>query len=230
MSVINTNISSMQAQASVRTSGLNLASAMERLSSGVRINSAKDDAAGLAISTRMTASIRGISAAIRNANDGISLTQTAEGSLNQISDNLQRIRELAVQSANTGNNTSDPAAMNNEATQLIAEIDRVASNTTYNGISLLDGAMFGKPLISSEIGTGTTFINIANETGLVVPPSDPIALRQAMQWLCDHPQRAAEMGAQALKRYREHFTAEKMVNAYAQMYRELQSARLKPRA
>jgi len=129
MSVINTNISSMQAQSSVRTSGLNLATAMERLSSGVRINSAKDDAAGLAISTRMTASIRGISAAIRNANDGISLTQTAEGSLAQIGDNLQRIRELAVQSANTGNNASDRAALNNEAKQLIAEIDRVASNT-----------------------------------------------------------------------------------------------------
>jgi glycosyltransferase involved in cell wall biosynthesis len=89
------------------------------------------------------------------------------------------------------------------------------------GISLLEGAMFGKPLISSEIGTGTTFINIANETGLVVPPSDPIALRQAMQWLCEHPQRASEMGAQAFKRYRHHFTAEKMVNAYAQIYREL---------
>jgi len=151
MSVINTNISSMQAQSSVRTSGLNLATAMERLSSGVRINSAKDDAAGLAISTRMTASIRGISAAIRNANDGISLTQTAEGSLAQIGDNLQRIRELAVQSANTGNNASDRAAMNNEAKQLIAEIDRVASNTKYNGIALLDGSFRGQDL---QVGAG----------------------------------------------------------------------------
>jgi flagellin len=151
MSVINTNISSMQAQNSVRTSGLNLSTAMERLSSGVRINSAKDDAAGLAISTRMTASIRGISAAIRNANDGISLTQTAEGSLGQISDNLQRIRELAVQSANTGNNASDRAAMNNEATQLIAEIDRVAANTTYNGINLLDGTFQDQNL---QVGAG----------------------------------------------------------------------------
>jgi len=151
MSVINTNISSMQAQASVRTSGLNLSTAMERLSSGIRINSAKDDAAGLAISTRMTASIRGISAAIRNANDGISLTQTAEGSLGQISDNLQRVRELAVQAANTGNNASDRAAMNNEATQLIAEIDRVASNTTYNGINLLDGSFQAQNL---QVGAG----------------------------------------------------------------------------
>ena len=151
MSVINTNISSMQAQSSVRTSGLNLSTAMERLSSGVRINSAKDDAAGLAISTRMTASIRGISAAIRNANDGISLTQTAEGSLSQISDSLQRIRELAVQSANTGNNSSDRAAMNNEASQLILEIDRVASNTTYNGINLLDGSFQAQNL---QVGAG----------------------------------------------------------------------------
>jgi flagellin len=151
MSVINTNISSMQAQSSVRTSGLNLSTAMERLSSGIRINSAKDDAAGLAISTRMTASIRGISAAIRNANDGISLTQTAEGSLGQISDNLQRIRELAVQSANTGNNSSDRAALNNEAKQLIAEIDRVASNTTYNGIALLDGSFQAQNL---QVGAG----------------------------------------------------------------------------
>jgi flagellin len=151
MSVINTNVSSMQAQNSVRTTGLNLSTAMERLSSGIRINSAKDDAAGLAISTRMTASIRGISAAIRNANDGISLTQTAEGSLNQISDNLQRIRELAVQSANTGNNSSDRAAMNNESTQLIAEIDRVASNTTYNGITLLDGTFQSQNL---QVGAG----------------------------------------------------------------------------
>jgi flagellin len=151
MSVINTNISSMQAQSSVRTSGLNLSIAMERLSSGIRINSAKDDAAGLAISTRMTASIRGISAAIRNANDGISLTQTAEGSLGQISDNLQRIRELAVQSANTGNNASDRAAMNNEAKQLIAEIDRVASNSTFNGIKLLDGTFQAQNL---QVGAG----------------------------------------------------------------------------
>ena len=152
MSVINTNISSMQAQSSVRTSGLNLSTAMERLSSGVRINSAKDDAAGLAISTRMTASIRGISAAIRNANDGISLTQTAEGSLGQISDNLQRIRELAVQSANTGNSASDRAAMNSEASQLIAEIDRVAANTTYNGIALLDGTFQAQNL---QVGAGS---------------------------------------------------------------------------
>jgi flagellin len=148
---INTNISALAAQSSLRKTGLSQATAMERLSTGVRINNAKDDAAGLAISTRMTANIRGISAAIRNANDGISLTQTAEGSLNAIGDNLQRIRELAVQSANTGNNSSDRAAMNAEATQLIAEIDRVSSNSTFNGIKLLDGSFQNQSL---QVGAG----------------------------------------------------------------------------
>ena len=140
MSVINTNISALAAQGSLRKSGLNSSTAMERLSTGIRINSAKDDAAGLAISTRMTANIRGMAAAIRNSNDGISLTQTAEGSLSTIQDNLQRIRELAVQSANSGNSPSDRASLNLEAQQLISEIDRVATNAAFNGSKLLDGS------------------------------------------------------------------------------------------
>jgi flagellin len=151
MTVINTNISAIAAQNSLRVTGLAQTNAMERLSSGIRINSAKDDAAGLAISTRMTANIRGISAAIRNANDGISLTQTAEGSLISIGDNLQRIRELAVQSANSGNNASDRAALNNEAAQLISEIDRIADNSTFNGIKLLDGTYKDQYL---QVGAG----------------------------------------------------------------------------
>ena len=152
MSVINTNLSAVAAQNSLRTSALSQTTAMERLSSGIRINSAKDDAAGLAVSTRMTANIRGLAAAIRNANDGISLTQTAEGSLSSISDNLQRIRELAVQSANTGNNDSDRAALNNEARQLISEIDRVANNSAFNGIKLLDGSFQNQSL---QVGAGS---------------------------------------------------------------------------
>ena len=152
MSVINTNLSAIGAQNSLRTSALNQTTAMERLSSGIRINSAKDDAAGLAISTRMTANIRGISAAIRNANDGISLTQTAEGGLTSIGDNLQRIRELAVQSANTGNSDSDRAALNKEAQQLISEIDRVANNSAFNGIKLLDGSFQNQSL---QVGAGS---------------------------------------------------------------------------
>ena len=151
MSVINTNVSAIGAQNSLRTSGLNQTSAMERLSSGIRINSAKDDAAGLAISTRMTANIRGLSAAIRNANDGISLTQTAEGALSSIGDNLQRIRELAVQSANSSNNATDRAALNAEANQLVSEIDRVAGNASFNGIKLLDGSYQDQSL---QVGAG----------------------------------------------------------------------------
>ena len=151
MSVINTNVSSIQAQNSMRTNGLKLSSAMERLSSGVRINAAKDDAAGLAISTRMTAEIKGLAGAVRNANDGISLTQTAEGALESINNNLQRIRELAVQSANATNSVSDRQAMHNEASQLISEIDRVAANSTFNGVKLLDGSYNG---MSLQVGSG----------------------------------------------------------------------------
>ena len=151
MSVINTNVSAIAAQNSLRTSGLNQTNAMERLSSGIRINNAKDDAAGLAISTRMTANIRGLAAAIRNANDGISLTQTAEGSLASIGDNLQRIRELAVQSANSSNNATDRAALHAEAALLVNEIDRVASNSSFNGIKLLDGSYQDQSL---QVGSG----------------------------------------------------------------------------
>jgi flagellin len=140
MSVINTNISALAAQSSLRMTNINSATSMERLSTGIRINSAKDDAAGLAISTRMTANIRGMAAAIRNSNDGISLTQTAEGSLSAIQNNLQRIRELAVQSANSGNSASDRASLNLEAQQLISEIDRVATNSAFNGSKLIDGS------------------------------------------------------------------------------------------
>jgi flagellin len=151
MSVINTNISALAAQASLRRTGLNSATSMERLSTGVRINSAKDDAAGLAISTRMTANIRGMAAAIRNSNDGISLTQTAEGSLSAIQNNLQRIRELAVQSANSGNSQSDRNSMNLEAQQMITEIDRVAANSAFNGSKLLDGTFKDQ---SFQVGSG----------------------------------------------------------------------------
>jgi len=150
MSVINTNISAIGAQNSLRLTSLNQESAMQRLSTGVRINSAKDDAAGLAISTRMTSNIRGLAAAIRNANDGISLTQTADGSLSAIGDNLQRIRELAVQSSNAGNNASDRAALNAEASQLVDEINRVANNSKFNGINLLDGTFKG----DLQVGAG----------------------------------------------------------------------------
>ena len=151
MSVINSNISALRAQASLSANQVNLGKAMERLSTGVRINSAKDDAAGLAISNRMTTDIRGYAVAMRNANDGISLTQVAEGHLAQITDNLQRIRELAVQSANASNSTADRQVMNLEASQLVAEIDRIANNSQFNNINLLDGTFVNKDF---QIGSG----------------------------------------------------------------------------
>ncbi|HEX6832054.1 MAG TPA: flagellin [Rudaea sp.] len=140
MQVINTNTIALNAQRNLNSSQSQLATAMQRLSSGLRINSAKDDAAGLAISQRMTSQINGLDQAGRNANDGISLAQTAEGSLGTISDNLQRVRELSVQSANATNSASDRAAIQTEVGQLLSEIDRVANQTTFNGVKLIDGS------------------------------------------------------------------------------------------
>ena len=136
---INTNTASLNSQRNLNTSQSSLTTSLQRLSSGLRINSAKDDAAGLAISERMTSQIRGNDQAARNANDGISLAQTAEGDMAQIGTNLQRMRELAVQSANASNSAGDRAALDNEAQQLSAEIDRVASTSSFNGVKLLDG-------------------------------------------------------------------------------------------
>jgi len=138
--VINTNTMSLNAQRNLSTSGASLATTIQRLSSGLRINSAKDDAAGLAISERFSTQIRGLDVAVRNANDGISLAQVAEGSLTEIGNNLQRIRELAVQSSNASNSASDRAALNAEVKQLTAEIDRVAKQADFNGTKLLDGS------------------------------------------------------------------------------------------
>ena len=139
--VINTNILSLNAQKNLNSSQGALATSLERLSTGLRINSAKDDAAGLAISERFTSQINGLNQAVRNANDGISFAQTAEGALSTVSDALQRVRELAVQSANDTNSASDRQALNDEAQQLIAEIGRVANSTEFNGGRILDGSL-----------------------------------------------------------------------------------------
>src|SRR5450759_3691182 len=138
-SVINTNMASLNAQRNLSTSQSALQISLQRLSSGLRINSAKDDAAGMAISSRMTSQINGLNQAARNANDGISLAQTAEGSLNAITDNLQRMRELAVQSVNATNSSGDRVTIDAEVQQLSAEIDRVAQSTSFNGVKVLDG-------------------------------------------------------------------------------------------
>jgi flagellin len=161
---INTNIQSLNAQRNLGMSQTSLATAMQRLSSGLRINSAKDDAAGLAISDRFTTQIRGLNQATRNANDGISLAQTAEGALGTISDNLQRIRELAVQSANATNNADDRAALDLEVQQRLAEIDRVAQQTTFNGQKILDGT-FGSAAFQVGANVGQTIaLDLATST------------------------------------------------------------------
>lgn len=149
MTVIGTNIAAMRAQAASQTASMQLQDSMERLSSGKRINSAKDDAAGLAISTKMTAQIRGLNAAARNANDGVSLAQTAEGALGQISNIIQRIRELAVQSANGTVTNADRLGLDNESRALIDQIDTIAGTTNFNGVNLLNAAT------SVTIQTGT---------------------------------------------------------------------------
>jgi flagellin len=182
--IINTNIASLTAQRNLNTSQNDLNTSLQRLSSGLRINSAKDDAAGLAISERFTTQIRGLNQAARNANDGISLAQTAEGDLAQITNNLQRIRELAVQSANATNSSSDRAALQNEVSELISEIDRVATSSSFNGVSLLDGsfasqqfqvgANSGEVVSINSISSARTFslgqsngVSIANATNVV---------------------------------------------------------------
>jgi flagellin len=137
--VINTNVMSLNAQRNLSTSGGQLATALQRLSSGLRINSAKDDAAGLAIAERFSTQIRGLNQAARNANDGISLAQTGEGALAEITSNLQRVRELAVQAANSTNSASDRTALDQEVQQRLAEIQRVAAQTSFNGQKILDG-------------------------------------------------------------------------------------------
>lgn len=161
--IINTNIASLNSQRSLNGSQNALNTALQRLSSGLRINSAKDDAAGLAISERMTAQIRGLNQAARNANDGISLAQTAEGALGEIGNNLQRIRELAVQSRNATNSDDDRAALQKEAAQLQAEINRVASQTSFNGTKLLDGSFSNKVFqVGANQGETISISGIAN--------------------------------------------------------------------
>ena len=140
---INTNVVSINAQRNLSLSGGSLGISMQRLSSGLRVNSAKDDAAGLAIAERMSTQVRGLAVASRNANDGISLAQTAEGALGKVGDMLQRMRELAVQSSNATNSKSDREALQAELSQLRDEVDRVAKSTTFNGQKLLEGSFTG---------------------------------------------------------------------------------------
>lgn len=153
--VINTNVLSINAQRNLSTSQSSLATSLQRLSSGLRINSAKDDAAGLAISNRFTTQIRGLNQAVRNASDGISLSQTAESALGELTNNLQRIREIAVQSANASNSASDRAALDQEVQQRLAEVERIGTQTSFNGQKVLDGT-FGTATFQVGANVGET--------------------------------------------------------------------------
>jgi flagellin len=181
MSTINTNIQSLNAQRNLASSQGSLSTSMQRLSSGLRINSAKDDAAGLAVSERMNAQVKGLNVAARNANDGISLAQTAEGALGEIGNNLQRIRELAVQSSNGTNSQTDRDAMNSEVTQLKAEIQRVAEQTKFNDSSLLNGSFNGATFqVGANSGDTIVLANFLNANtaslgGAVTRTSENIA-------------------------------------------------------
>ena len=159
--VINTNIMSLNSQRNLNTSQNALQVSLQRLSSGLRINSAKDDAAGLAISERFTSQIRGLNQAVRNANDGISLAQTAEGALAESGNILQRVRELAVQSANATNSASDRQALQAEVGQLVQELDRIATNTEFNGQKLLDGT-FGTAVFQVGANANQTIQTTTN--------------------------------------------------------------------
>ena len=169
MTVIGTNISSLRAANASTTANSALSTAMERLSTGKRINSAKDDAAGLAISSNMTAQIRGMNQAVRNANDGISLAQTAEGSLSEVGNMLQRIRELAVQSASGTYSSADRTNLQAEVTQLTSQISDTLTNSKFNGVSLFDTAAYSNTANAGTAGNGTkTSIQVGADKGLTV--------------------------------------------------------------
>ena len=161
--IINTNTSALRAQNGGRVANQALQTAMERLSSGKRINSAKDDAAGLAIASSMTAQIRGMNQAVRNSNDGISFAQTAEGALGEVSNMLQRIRELAVQSKSGTYSTADRTNLNAEATALQAQISDILTNTKFNGVSVFDFAATdtASDAITIQVGAGTETVDVA---------------------------------------------------------------------
>ena len=155
--VVNTNVASLNAQRAIAASGIELKTAMERLSSGKKINSAADDAAGFAIAERMTAQIRGLNMAAKNANDGLSMLATIENATNDVTDMLQRIRELAVQAVSDTNGTADREYLQAEVTSLLAEIDRVSTQTVYNNMKLLDGTQSGVVQVGTEAGQSVSY-------------------------------------------------------------------------
>jgi flagellin len=188
---INTNIASLDAQRNLSGSQSSLATSMQRLSSGLRINSAKDDAAGLAIAQRMQAQVRGMNVAIRNSNDGISLAQTADGALAQVGDSLQRMRELAVQARNSTNSSSDKDSLNKEFSQLQAEIQRVLGGTTFNGKAML-GADATK--MNFQVGANTTSNDTVSITTTDMTKDSKITAVTGSSAVIDHTADASKIG------------------------------------
>jgi flagellin len=162
--VVNTNVGSLNAQRSLAESGRELATAMERLSSGKKINSAADDAAGFAIAERMTAQVRGLNMATKNANDGLAMLATIENATNDVTDMLQRVRELAVQAANDTNSATDRGYLQKEVDSLLNEINRVASQTVYNDLNVLDGTRSGTIQVGTDAGQTVAFSIAAIDT------------------------------------------------------------------
>ncbi|RMF80994.1 MAG: flagellin, partial [Nitrospirae bacterium] len=200
---VNTNLLALNGQRNLNRSTIGVSQALQRLSSGLRINSAKDDAAGLAISSRMTSQIRGLNQAIRNANDGISVAQVAEGALQEVTNALQRIRELAVQSANDTNSVSDRASLQAEVSQLQSEITRIANTTEFNGTKVLDGTFTNAKFqvgfranqtINISIGD-TSANNIGNRT--LADEANTAGINAAVTAAATYPT-ANNFGAQAL--------------------------------
>jgi len=164
MTVINTNVASLRSQAAMVTNNQAMSKTMQQLSTGKRINSASDDAAGLSISTRLTSQINGLNQAVRNANDGISLLQTAEGATDEITNMLQRMRELSVQSMNGTYSSNDRTSMNTEFAQLYQEIQRVANTTQWNGFNVLDGSLGGSGTVTFKVGSQQASSTIISAT------------------------------------------------------------------
>jgi len=177
MTVINTNVASLRSQAAMVTNNQAMSKTMQQLSTGKRINSASDDAAGLSISTRLTSQINGLNQAVRNANDGISLLQTAEGATDEITNMLQRMRELSVQSMNGTYSSNDRTSMNTEFSQLYNEIQRVANTTQWNGFNVLDGSLGTSGTVTFKVGSQQASSTIISAT---IKSFDPAAATNAV--------------------------------------------------
>jgi flagellin len=195
MSVINTNVKSLVAQNAATVNNRSLSKAMEQLSTGKRINGAADDAAGLAISNKMTSQIRGLNQAVRNANDGISMLQTVEGATKEITNMLQRMRELAVQSANDTNTSSDRTALDSEFKELTLEIDRIAKATEWNGKPVMSGRLEG---VASTAGPSTPNVSVSFQVGANANQTISVDLRNLTTETAGTPANAVDGGLKSI--------------------------------